>query len=322
MAIESAVPSGGSAALSRLTPDVSKTLTRLGSRLWDGPVAGLLALADLRVADLLDDRAGAVADSLAPLVDAAKSQALARWPWDPQFSPDERVALGFAEQFVIDVSGIDHRLRAELCATLGTSDALSYVMGLFVLDYTRRVRMSLVRLFPDEPAHRNGAAGDPHRLDGPESPDLFGSFDDLSRSIALLDALDPVTTELVRLRGARQHNCRLCQSTRSVRALEAGADELLFDATEHYETSTLPPHQKVALRLTDAIITQPASISPTLVAQVHQVFTPAQVVELIMDVMRNSGQKVAVAMGADEPHVASGVERFEITAQGAVVYLD
>jgi hypothetical protein len=57
-----------------------------------------------------------------------------------------------------------------------------------------------------------------------------------------------------------------------------------------------------------------------LVAQVHGWFTPAQVVELVMDVMRNSGQKIAVALAADDPHVASGIERFEITPTGEVEY--
>ena len=40
-----------------------------------------------------------------------------------------------------------------------------------------------------------------------------------------------------------------------------------------------------------------------------------------MDVMRNSGQKMAVALAADDPHVASGVERFVIGADGSVEYL-
>ena len=45
------------------------------------------------------------------------------------------------------------------------------------------------------------------------------------RQVARLDTLDPVLTELVRLRGARQHECRLCGSRRSVAAIGAGAEE-------------------------------------------------------------------------------------------------
>ncbi|HEY5164809.1 MAG TPA: carboxymuconolactone decarboxylase family protein [Acidimicrobiia bacterium] len=36
---------------------------------------------------------------------------LAQWPTTPMFSPAQRAALGFAEQFVIDVEGIDAQLR-------------------------------------------------------------------------------------------------------------------------------------------------------------------------------------------------------------------
>ncbi len=77
----------------------------------------------------------------------------------------------------------------------------------------------------------------------------------------------------------------------------------------------------MALRLTDSVITQPTSVDLALVDQVQRWFTPRQVVELVMDVMRNSGQKIAVALAADAPHVTSGVERFAITATGEVEYL-
>lgn len=199
------------------------------------------------------------------------------------------------------------------------------MVALFALDYGRRVAMVLTALFPDEPRPGSGRVGGGRpadRMGGPvDGIALLGAFDELSRAVALLDAVDPVTTELVRLRGARQHNCRLCQSTRSVRALEAGADEALFDATERYEDSDLVERQVVALRLCDAIITGPGSVEPTLADQVHRWFTSVQVVELVMDVMRNSGQKIAVALAADEPHVTSGIERFEITDRGDVEYL-
>ncbi len=130
---------------------------------------------------------------------------------------------------MIDVAGIDDQHRAELSSVLGPSGGLDFVVALFALDYGRRVTMVLDRLFPDGPAPRTGRGDrpEPPRTVGPsDGMAVLGAFDQLSRAVALLDALDPVTTELVRLRGARQHNCRLCQSTRSVRALDAGADEV------------------------------------------------------------------------------------------------
>ena len=77
----------------------------------------------------------------------------------------------------------------------------------------------------------------------------------------------------------------------------------------------------MALRLTDAVITQPGDLDRPLVTQVHQWFTAAQVVELVMDVMRNSAQKIAVSLAADDPHVASGFELYQLNEDGEVEYL-
>jgi alkylhydroperoxidase family enzyme len=182
--------------------------------------------------------------------------------------------------------------------------------------------MALDRLFPGSrsaafaPGDTAGASAPPAR-----GLSVQGDVDALLMAIARLNSLDMVTTEVVRLRGARRHNCRICQSTRSVKALDAGADEAMFDQIDHYESSDLVESHKVALRLIDAIITQPTEIDESLVAQVHQYFTPPEVIELVLDVMRNSCQKVAVALAVDDPHVTSGVELYAITDDGDVEYL-
>ncbi len=320
------VPSSPAAgdALTRLAPQVGAGLARLRTDVWAASSADRLALVDLRIAQLLgDDPVPWAGANPSPTVESTRRQQLSQWPTSALFSEEERAVLGFTEQFVIDVAGIDEHLRTELRSAVGPAHQLDVVVALFVLDYGRRVTMVLDRLFPDDPPSGSGGVPD----GGPPEPGsstgtvLLDGFDRLSRSVALLDAIDPVTTELVRLRGARQHNCRLCQTTRSARALDGGADEALLDCTERYETSDLDESRKVALRLTDAVITGPGSVDQPLVAQVHRWFTPEQVVELVMDVMRNSGQKIAVALAADDPHVTSGIERFEITAEGDVEYL-
>lgn len=315
----SRIRSPGRDPLTRLVPDVGAAFTRLQAALW-AMSSPRLALVDLRVAQLLrDDREPTVAWAT-PYPSGDTRREVSRWPSAPGFTDEERSCLSFAEQFVIDVGGIDDRLRSELASALGASGVLDFVVALFVLDYGRRVTMVLRALFPRDSASA-AVDGDTNTTQPGGGLVLLGAFDDLSRAVALLDSIDPVTTELVRLRGARQHHCRLCQSTRSVRAVDAGADETVLGATEHYEASDLAEAQKVALRLTDAIITQPGSVDGTLAAQVHRWFVPVQAVELVMDVMRNSGQKIAVALAADDPHVASGVECFEITARGDVEYL-
>jgi alkylhydroperoxidase family enzyme len=320
------VPSspGATDALNRLAPEVGAGLVRLQTDVWAAPSADRLALVDLRIAQLLgDDPVPWAGANPAPSVGPTRRQQLSQWPTSLLFSGEERAVLGFTEQFVIDVAGVDEHLRTELGSAIGPAHLFDVVVALFVLDYGRRVTMVLDRLFPDDPPFGSGGVPDGTAPEPGSSTGtvLLDGFDRLSRSVALLDGIDPVTTELVRLRGARQHNCRLCQSTRSARALDRGADEALFDCTERHETSDLDESRKVALRLTDAIITGPGSVDPSLAGQVHRWFTPEQVVELVMDVMRNSGQKIAVALAADEPHVTSGIERFEITADGAVEYL-
>jgi len=185
-----------------------------------------------------------------------------------------------------------------------------FVQALWVLDLGLRADITLGRLFgapcpPREPVPATGYAA---------------SFDEYLVTVARLRNLDAVTSELVRLRGARFHNCRLCQSLRTVSALREGADEGLFDKIDLYESSDMDECYKVALRLTDAMITQPASISDELVAQVRSTFSDAQIVELVCDVMRNAANKVAVAFGADEAHVTEGVELYDVLPDGNLVY--
>ena len=49
-----------------------------------------------------------------------------------------------------------------------------------------------------------------------------------------------------------------------MKALDAGADEAMFDKIDHYETSDLSESHKVALRLTDAYLVRPADLDDRL----------------------------------------------------------
>jgi AhpD family alkylhydroperoxidase len=241
---------------------------------------------------------------------------LADWPTSPLFGETERVALSFTERFVIDVAGIGDAERVALFAELPAEQIGAFVIGLYTFDYERRTELAIGRLFdvkdvgsqaPTPPDHAVGAEqGQP--------------FDELMKTIARMGDLDPVTTELVRLRVARQHNCRICQSTRSVQAITAGADESMFTKVDWYETTDLSERHKVALRLTDAVITQPTEITPELVTQVRKYFEPGEVVEIVFDILRNSAQKVAVALAADAAHVTEGVEYYDLADDGDVLF--
>jgi alkylhydroperoxidase family enzyme len=295
-------------------------MTRLLAHPWVTGDPELSELARLRIAQLLGNDAELRRHpTAAPWISSDRIAELRRWPTSTRFSEVEQACLAFTEQFVIDVSGVTEELRASVGTCLGPTRVGGFVITLFILDYGQRAQMAIERLFPD--AHRG--AGEPDRSGDTPAGDgaLMNDLDELMKAIARLNEVDMVTTELVRLRGARQHNCRLCKSTRSAKALDAGADEAMFDKTEWYEDSDLAASHKVALRLADAIITQPNEIDAELVAQAHEHFTPAQVIEIVVDVMRNSGQKVAVALAVDAPHVRSGVELYEITEEGDVEFL-
>jgi alkylhydroperoxidase family enzyme len=310
--------------LARWAPAVAPVLSRLMVGLWGASDAEVLALVRVRIAQLLRNDAELERSPVGmPQLSSERLSAVSQWPTSPLFSDAERACLGFTEQFIMDVSGVSEELRNSLGAQLGPAEFGAFVTSLYLLDYGQRLRMAVERLFPDaamtwlEAAERDGT-GDGT---GAAGASVQADLDEFLKATALLHSIDMVTTEVVRLRGARRHNCRICQSTRSVVALEAGADEAMFDKIDHYERSDLVASHKVALRLVDAIISQPNEIDASLAAQVHSQFRPPQVIEILLDVMRNSCQKVAVALAVDDPHVTSGTELYALTEDGDVAYL-
>jgi len=136
--------------------------------------------------------------------------------------------------------------------------------------------------------------------------------------VAKLTALDPVTSELIRLRGARAHDCRLCQSRRNVTAVDlAGARDLFDDP----DPSGISDAQALTLEVVNAFVWQPIQWPPGLGTQVVKEIGPVAATELILDLVRNAANKIAVAFGADEPHVTTGIEYYDIdTSTGELRY--
>lgn len=218
----------------------------------------------------------------------------------------------FADQFGVDVSLVDDDMRRRFLAATGPT-AFEVAQAVYVDDYWPRTGIAVGAVLGSSVV----VAPEPT---GPR--ELWPLVEDFMREVARLDGLDPVLTELVRLRGARQHECRLCRSRRSVAALEAGADEAVFEAVDHHADSDLPDATKAALALTDAIIWTPYAIPRGVAAAVAGHFTPEQVVELVLDVTRNAANKIAVALGADAATVTEGVELFRADADGNLTIVD
>lgn len=134
----------------------------------------------------------------------------------------------FAEQFAVDVSVISPEQRSTFMAELG-ANAFRVIALIFIADFVPRVRAGLAALGFAPVANPVGwdRDTDPFDLLLIQFAPMVGARRDL----------DPVTTEVVRLRGAVQHNCRLCKSLREGSALDAGGTESLYSGIEQYETS-------------------------------------------------------------------------------------
>jgi len=220
----------------------------------------------------------------------------------------EPAVAAFADQFRADVSQIDEPMRADF-ATVTGKHQFAVTQMVWIADVAPRLRAALDTLF--------GPSTWPDERRYPVA-DVWTTIENFMASVARLTALDPTVTELVRLRGARQHDCRVCKTRRSVEALEAGADDATFEAVDHYQTSDLPPETKAALALVDAIIWTPDALPPDVVEDVRARLTPAQTVEVVLDVVRNAANKIAVALGADAPEVTEGVQLFRTDADGVL----
>jgi AhpD family alkylhydroperoxidase len=135
----------------------------------------------------------------------------------------------------------------------------------------------------------------------PMAPALARAIEDFAAAAMRAQALDPVTTELVRLRCAGYHDCRFCASLRLEEAREAGVDEQMTAKVARYESSDLPEHVKVALRLTDTVIIHPSDADRELAAQLRKHFSEQQIAELLFDIMKWSEQKKYVALRLEAP---------------------
>ena len=246
----------------------------------------------------------------------AQTLGLPALPFEAEPATDGVVAE-FAEQFSIDVSTISGEQRSKLWKTLGDS-TFGAVVQMYIADFVPRVRAGLEALGVGD--EYLGWVTGPVVWDHATDPsDLV--FNTFLPTVARLRELDALTAEVVRLRGATQHNCRLCKSLRETTALNAGGTETLYGDIEKFEASAqLTERQKAALRYVDALIWSPGHIDDDVAAGVRAHFSDSEAVELTLDVMRNASNKVAVALGGDAPRVEQGTEQYLLDVDGQTVF--
>lgn len=232
-------------------------------------------------------------------------------------SDAEAAVADFAEQFSVDVSMIGDEQRSRLWSALGDS-TFGVVVQMYIADFVPRVRAGLEALGAGE--QYLGWANEQVAWDHTTDPS-DAVFNNFLPAVARLRELDALTSEVVRLRGAAQHNCRLCKSLRETTALNAGGSETLYGDIEHFEASALlTDRQKAALRYADAVIWSPSHIDRGIAAAVRAHFSDAEAVELTFDVMRNASNKVAVALAGDAPRVETGTEEYLLDVDGQTVF--
>jgi alkylhydroperoxidase family enzyme len=232
-------------------------------------------------------------------------------------SDAEAVVADFAEQFSTDVSMIGGEQRSRLWSVLGDS-TFGTVVQMYIADFIPRVRAGLEALGVGDEylGWVGGSVSWDHATDPSDA--VFNSF---LPTVARLRELDALTSEVVRLRGAAQHNCRLCKSLRETTALDAGGSETLYGGIEHFEASALlTDRHKAALRYVDALIWSPGHIDRGIAAGMRAHFSDVEAVELTVDVMRNASNKVAVALGGDAPRVEQGTEQYLLDVDGHTVF--
>ena len=177
-----------------------------------------------------------------------------------------------------------------------------YVSAMWVVEYTERIRAMGARFFDLQPSELVPLDGRAMNM-----RDLLAEY---QNDVVLGQRLDVVTTELVRLRCGRTHQCRICQTLRLDSARSAGVNETMTAKIDHYERSDLSERHKLALRITDAMILRPDLLSAETVGAALAEFGTETLFELCLDISKWSTQKIVVTLGLD------GTERLPLNEQG------
>lgn len=123
---------------------------------------------------------------------------------------------------------------------------------------------------------------------------------------------EPRIVELVRLRCASHHDCRLC---RSLRTDDSGVDEADVRKIDDYENSDLDDRAKAALLLTDGMIIDPRGVTAAVAARIREHLSPREIAELLLLIVKYSQQKASVALRI-EPAPRDGLSVLTVDADG------
>src|SRR5260370_32634706 len=131
-----------------LRPDLYEPFLSFYSTFWTHALLDpvILELCRLRVAQLLrceSEQQVRYQPAINAGLTEAQVSALRQWPTSPQFNAAHRAALAFAEQFVIDVGGIDSELRDTVIDRLEPAGLVALCEALALFDGFCRLRIIL-----------------------------------------------------------------------------------------------------------------------------------------------------------------------------------
>lgn len=311
-------------------PEAARLLDAANVRAWQVVAPPLLEQLRLTVATLIGNDSGLRRRSTTARqlgLSAAKLAHLREHTAHDGFTAAEGAALTFAEQFVLDVGGMPADYVAALERHLPPGGVRAFVEALYVTECTQRLEMMVPRLVGDPPdggGSQHAPAVDVRATSTsqPAADELRESLREYQNAVMRGRDLDPVVTELVRLRCARTHDCRICKTLRLSDARAAGVDDTMTAKVDFYERSDLDDRAKTALRITDAFITRPDTLGDAVVSRARATFSPRELVELCLDITKWSTQKVHVSLGLDGaealPTSEEGVSFFGFAEDGRV----
>jgi hypothetical protein len=153
----------------------------------------------------------------------------------------------FAEQFRVDVAGIDDSVRARFMDETG-GDAAAVLNMVWIAEVAVRIREALDALFgpsAEWPGRRRYPVAD--------------------TGVAVEAFLDTVAR---------------------------------FDQVHHDHSSDRADAANAALALGDAMVRSPGAIPASVVEAIHELLTPAQAVDVVLDGARRSARKIGAALAA------------------------
>jgi alkylhydroperoxidase family enzyme len=234
-------------------------------------------------------------------------------PGDEGLTRLAAAAAELTDQFLVYVPGVTESMLEPLRSELGEAGLAAFVQALYVLDQTTRLRLIYAQLF-------EGDYGTPAAVaDAPVLP-MDEALAALHAATMRLSSLDPLTSEIVRLRAGTYHKCRLCTSIRLQDKGASVVDEDLASRIERNDISGMSAEHQVAIRYADAHMVNPKAIGQDLISELGRHYSHAQLVELSLDVSQWNQQKILVALGTDTPVSDTGLTPLMFDDEGHIVH--